>query len=176
MKSTRSQPQPLQPPKPTDAELDILHVLWQRGPSTVRFVNDELNKQQPLRQGKKEDSEIGYTTTLKIMQIMTEKTLVRRDESSRTHVYRAAVDESDVQQTLVDKFVSSVFRGSAMKLVMQALGSSQTSDQELMELRRLLDEKTQERAESQMERRSQQPTEQFTEQASDLRNTSRKKG
>ncbi len=123
--------------KPTEAELDILSILWQNGATTVRVVNDELNRQSHVRGG----GDVGYTTTLKIMQIMTEKHLVHRDESSRTHIYHANVKESDIQQNLVEKLVDSAFRGSAMKLVMQALGHSQTSKQELDEIRKLLDQK-----------------------------------
>jgi predicted transcriptional regulator len=136
-------------PKPTEAELDILHVLWQHGSSTVRFVNDEMNKRTQHRKNSanaKTTDEIGYTTTLKIMQIMAEKKLVSRDESTRTHIYTAAVREEDVQQTMVEKFVQNVFRGSAMKLVMQALGSGETSTSELNELKKLIEAKQREQA------------------------------
>jgi BlaI family transcriptional regulator, penicillinase repressor len=117
-----------QPLKPTDAELEILQVLWQNGPTTVRFVNDELNKTK----------EVGYTTTLKIMQLMTEKNMVRRDESSRSHVYEALLKEEATQQHLLNKFLDSTFRGSASKLVMQALGNHQTTPEELNQIRDLL--------------------------------------
>ncbi|GEO02599.1 penicillinase repressor [Adhaeribacter aerolatus] len=117
-----------QPLKPTDAELEILQVLWQNGPSTVRFVNDELNKTK----------EVGYTTTLKIMQLMTEKNMVRRDESNRSHVYEALLKEEATQKQLLNKFLDTTFRGSASRLVMQALGSHQTTPEELNQIRELL--------------------------------------
>jgi predicted transcriptional regulator len=132
-------------PKPTEAELDILHVLWEYGASTVRFVNDAINKRN-ARPPHKSTDEIGYTTTLKIMQIMTDKKLVSRDESTRTHIYTAAVREEDVQQTMVEKFVQNVFRGSAMKLFMQALGSGEASNTDLDELKKLIEEKQREQA------------------------------
>ena len=117
-----------QPLKPTDAELEILQVLWQNGPSTVRFVNDELSKTK----------EVGYTTTLKIMQLMTEKNMVRRDESNRSHVYEALLKEEATQKQLLNKFLDTTFRGSASRLVMQALGSHQTTPEELNQIRELL--------------------------------------
>jgi len=120
-------------PKPTDAELEILHVLWKHGSATVRAVNEEQNK----RAG---GDEIGYTTTLKFMQIMADKGLLTRDESQRSHVYSAAVRESDVQSAFVSKLLSSVFHGSAMNLVLQALGTSKPSTSELQQIRALLDE------------------------------------
>ena len=116
--------------KPTEAELQILQILWQNGPSTVRFVNDKLNEQK----------RIGYTTSLKTMQIMFEKKLVKRNEESRTHVYAANVKEEDVQKQLLDRFLDKTFRGSAMKMVMQALGNRKTSKKELDEIRALLDQ------------------------------------
>lgn len=116
--------------KPTEAELQILQVLWQHGPSTVRFINDKLN----------EEKKTGYTTTLKTMQIMFEKKLVVRNEESRTHVYEAGVKEEAVQKQLLDRFLDKTFRGSAMKLVMQALGNRKTSKRELDEIRKLLDQ------------------------------------
>ena len=115
-------------PKPTEAELEILQVLWQNGPSTVRFVNDELNKTK----------EVGYTTTLKIMQLMTEKNMVRRDESNRSHVYEALLKEEATQKQLLNKFLDTTFRGSASRLVMQALGNHQTTPEELNQIRELL--------------------------------------
>lgn len=122
-------------PKPTDAELEILHILWQNGASTVRTVNETLNKGT-------DGNVVGYTTTLKIMQIMAEKGLLVRDESNRTHIYAAAVREDDVQRAFVDKMIDSVFRGSAMNLVLQALGSSKPSRSELDQIRALLDEES----------------------------------
>lgn len=130
--STRFKSQPMIP-KPTDAELEILLVLWKSGTATVREVNDALKKHTG-------DDTIGYTTTLKIMQIMADKGLLRRDESQRSHVYSAAVREDDVQSAFVNKLLTSVFRGSAMNLVMQALGTSKPSSAELKQIRALLDE------------------------------------
>lgn len=115
--------------KPTEAELEILQVLWQNGPSTVRFVHDELSKTK----------EAGYTTTLKIMQIMAEKGMVEPDKSSRSHVYRALLAEEATQKKLLDRFLDTAFRGSASKLVIQALGSQPASKAELDEIRNLLD-------------------------------------
>jgi predicted transcriptional regulator len=116
--------------KPTESELEILQVLWQNGPSTVRFVNEQLS----------EDKEVGYTTTLKLMQIMAEKGLVSRNEDNRTHIYEAKVTEQETQQHLLGRFLDTTFRGSAMKLVMQALGNHQTSKEELDQIRQLLDQ------------------------------------
>lgn len=116
--------------KPTEAELQILQVLWQYGPSTVRFVNDKLN----------EEKNIGYTTALKTMQIMLDKKLVNRNEESRTHVYEAAVMEEVIQKQLLDRFLDRTFKGSALKLVMQALGNRKTSKKELDDIRKLLDQ------------------------------------
>lgn len=113
---------------PTDAELNILHVLWQQGPCTVRQVNDILSTHK----------EVGYTTTLKFMQIMAEKGLVKRDTSSRTHIYTAAVQEKDTQGNLLDSFLHSTFNGSAMNLVMQALGNHKTTKEELQEIKDLI--------------------------------------
>ena len=117
-------------PKPTDSELEILQVLWQHGPSTVRFVNDQLSQKR----------DVGYTTTLKILQLMLDKTLVLREDDTRTHIYRAAVREEETQGLLLDRFVESAFGGSAMKLVMQALGSGTTSREELAQIRSLLND------------------------------------
>jgi predicted transcriptional regulator len=116
--------------KPTEAELEILQILWQNGPCTVRFVNEMLSRHK----------EVGYTTTLKLMQIMNEKGLVSRDEDNRTHIYQARVSEQETQQHLLDRFLDTTFRGSAMKLVMQALGNHQTSKEELDQIRQLLDQ------------------------------------
>ncbi|MBK8554619.1 MAG: BlaI/MecI/CopY family transcriptional regulator [Lewinellaceae bacterium] len=109
--------------KPTDAELEILQVLWQEGPSTVRQVNDILGRRR----------DIGYTTSLKLMQIMHEKGLVTRIEDGRTHIYAAAVAERDTQSYLLQEFVDQTFRGSAMNLVMQALGNHQEVSAEEIE-------------------------------------------
>jgi BlaI family transcriptional regulator, penicillinase repressor len=119
--------------KPTDAELEILNVLWEKGATTVREVNETLNKQQV------DGREIGYTTTLKLMQIMAEKGLVQRDTSSRTHEYAAAFSREKIQAQLLQRFVDSTFQGSAMQLVLQALGNHQASEQELQEIRDLIE-------------------------------------
>ncbi|HYG38194.1 MAG TPA: BlaI/MecI/CopY family transcriptional regulator [Cytophagales bacterium] len=117
-------------PIPTDAELEILQVLWQNGPSTVRFVNEELNKKK----------EVGYTTTLKFMQIMMEKNIVTRNDEARTHIYSSNISEDYAQKKLLNKFLDATFRGSAMKLVMQALGSHKTSAEELNQIKKLIDQ------------------------------------
>lgn len=114
--------------KPTDAELEILHVLWANGPSTVRHVHETLSQSR----------DIGYTTALKLMQIMFEKGLLVREENNRSHTYTALVTEEDTQRTLVDRFVETAFRGSASKLVMQVLGQHKASREELDEIKALL--------------------------------------
>lgn len=118
------------PLQPTESELEILQILWEFGPSSVRAVNDYLNEQRV----------VGYTTTLKMMQLMLKKGLVRRDESSRTHIYRAAVGEKPTRAQLLDRFVDTAFRGSAMDLVMQALGNEDTSEDELAEIKVFIQE------------------------------------
>jgi BlaI family transcriptional regulator, penicillinase repressor len=117
-------------PKPTDTELAILRVLWRLGPATVRTVHAEFNRVQ----------ETGYTTVLKMLQIMTEKGLVRRDESERSHVYQPVLSEQHVQRQLVGHLLDRAFGGSAQKLVLQALAAKKSSPQELAEIRRLLDQ------------------------------------
>jgi len=118
-------------PKPTESELEILHVLWSNGPSSVRFVNDKLNENR--------DGEIGYTTTLKIMQLMfSPKKLVVRNTDSRTHIYEAIVSEKDTQNALLQKFVDRTFKGSAMQLVMQTLGNHQATSEELEQIKALI--------------------------------------
>ena len=111
--------------KPTDAELEILQVLWSHGPCTVRFVNEHLNVKK----------RVGYTTTLKFMQIMTEKNMLGRNEKSRTHIYRPLIAKEETQNLLLDKFLLKAFGGSAMKLVMQALGNHQPTQEELDEIK-----------------------------------------
>jgi predicted transcriptional regulator len=115
-------------PRPTDAELAILRVLWEHGPSTVRHVHEALT----------ETRETGYTTTLKLMQIMAEKGLVSRDESARTHVYAAVVNQEQTQRQLVKDLMDRAFGGSAKALVLRALSEETTSD-ELREIRKLID-------------------------------------
>ena len=116
--------------KPTDAELAILRVLWSRGPSTVRQIAEVMGRTA------------GYTTILKLLQIMTEKRLVVRDESARTHVYEAAYTEDQTQRHLVTDLVERVFDGSAAKLVLQALANTKSSPEELDEIRKLIAAKT----------------------------------
>ena len=115
--------------KPTDSELEILRVLWAKGKATVREVNDILN----------ENREVGYTTTLKMMQLMAQKGLVNRDSSTRTHVYTAAIAQDNVQNDMLDKLLDTAFGGSASKLVMNALGRSNASKQELEEIKALIE-------------------------------------
>lgn len=117
-------------PRPTDGELAILRVLWERGPSTVRDVHEVLSRSRPT----------GYTTTLKLLQIMMEKGLVQRDESQRTHVYQARLTEGQTQRQLVKDLLERAFGGSARKLVLQALAAKKTSPEELSRIRQLLDE------------------------------------
>ena len=119
--------------KPTEAELEILQILWEHGESTVRYVNELLNKRRRGRQ-----KEIGYTTTLKLMQLMHEKGLASRNEEKRTHIYTAKVRENEMQKALLDKFVDKTFRGAAMKMVMQTLGNHKTSQKELDEIKALI--------------------------------------
>jgi BlaI family penicillinase repressor len=118
-----------QTPRPTDGELAILRVLWDRGASTVRQVHEVLGRQRPT----------AYTTALKLLQIMTEKGLVRRDETDRTHVYHARLSEEQTQRQLIRDLVDRAFGGSASKLVMQALAARRTSAEELTEIRKLID-------------------------------------
>ena len=117
-------------PRPTESELAILGVLWSSGPSTVRQVNDVLSASR----------ETGYTTTLKLMQIMAEKGLVTRDERDRSHVYAAKLSQAQTQQQLVTDLVDRAFGGSAAALVLQALSAHPASSEELGEIQRLIDE------------------------------------
>jgi len=116
--------------RPTDRELTILRILWDNGPSTVRDVNEAMNK----------DGSTGYTTTLKLMQIMVEKGLVRRDESQFKHVYRPALTEEKAQKQLVGDLLDRAFSGSAEKLVMRALSAKKVSATELASIRKMLAE------------------------------------
>src|SRR2546429_4551722 len=116
-------------PRPTDAELAILRILWDRGPSTVRQVHDVLAR----------DRQAAYTTSLKLLQIMTEKGLVERDERDRTHVYRTRLSEEQTQRQLVRDLLDRAFGGSATKLVMQALATRRASADELRDIRPALD-------------------------------------
>jgi BlaI family penicillinase repressor len=117
-------------PRPTDAELTILRILWERGPSTVRQVHEVLARDRPA----------AYTTALKLLQIMIEKGLVERDERDRTHIYRARLGEEQTQRQLVRDLVDRAFGGSSMKLVLQALASKRASAEELRDIRKAIDE------------------------------------
>ena len=115
--------------KPTESELEILQVLWNKEKATVRDVHEDLAQLK----------DVGYTTTLKLMQIMYEKGLVKRDDSNKTHIYEAAVSREKTQKQLVGKMVDTLFQGSPTQLVMQALGNHKTSRRELEEIQKLLD-------------------------------------
>ena len=127
MKKERDQNKP---PEPTRSELEILQVLWKQGPSTVRQVNDVLNEQKRAVQ---------YTSTLKLMQIMVDKKILERDERAMKHIYSAAVEERSFKGFLLERFVDSMYDGSASSLMMQLLGNKKTSKEELEQIRKLLD-------------------------------------
>jgi predicted transcriptional regulator len=116
--------------KPTESELEILQVLWQKGLASVREVHEELSKTK----------EAGYTTTLKLMQIMNEKGLVKRDDSVKTHIYQPAVSKEKTQKHLLGKMINTLFGGSATELVIQALGNHKATADELEEIQKLLTE------------------------------------
>ena len=115
--------------EPTRSELEILQVLWKHGPSTVRFVNDTLNEIKRAVQ---------YTSTLKLMQIMAEKKMLTRDESSMKHIYHAAVEEQKTKGVLLEKFIDSMYNGSASGLMLQLLGNKKTSKKELQAIKEIL--------------------------------------
>jgi len=115
--------------KPTEAELEILQVLWEKGPCPVKQINDELNLRKP----------VGYTTTLKIMQIMTDKGLLERSRDGRNHIYYPLLKKEDTQQQMLSRLVQNMFGGSAKNLVMQALGNHQTTAGELAEIKKFID-------------------------------------
>jgi predicted transcriptional regulator len=117
-------------PKPTDGELAILSVLWRHGPRTVREIHSEFNQTR----------ETGYTTVLKMLQIMAEKGLVTRDETQKTHVYEAALRQSEAQRWFLGDLLDRVFNGSSHRLVLQALSTKKASAAELAEIRKLLDD------------------------------------
>lgn len=117
--------------EPTKSELEILQVLWQFGPSTVRFVNDQLNEQKRAVQ---------YTSTLKLMQIMAEKEMLLTDKSSMKHIYRPAIEEKKTKGFLLEKFVDAMYNGSTSSLMLQLLGNKKTSKEEIAEIRNLLDQ------------------------------------
>jgi len=116
--------------KPTESELEILQILWERGNSTVRDVHEILTK----------NKEAGYTTTLKLMQIMHEKGLVERDTNQKTHIYSALASQQKTQQHLLSKLIDNAFNGSAARLVMQALGNHKSSKDEIEAIKKYLDE------------------------------------
>ena len=118
-------------PRPTDGELELLRILWRNGPSTVRDVHAALSAEKPRT---------GYTTVLKLMQIMADKGLVSRDETNRAHVYRARVSEEQTERQLVRNLMDRAFGGSASRLVMHALSGRTASAEELAEIRQMLDE------------------------------------
>ncbi|MDQ6762834.1 MAG: BlaI/MecI/CopY family transcriptional regulator [Bacteroidota bacterium] len=116
--------------KPTESELEILQILWEQQSSTVRDVHEVLSKTK----------ETGYTTTLKLMQIMFEKKLVTRDDSAKTHIYKAAVSKQKTQKQFLDKMINGLFSGSSTQLVLQALGNQKASKNELEEIQKYLDD------------------------------------
>jgi BlaI family transcriptional regulator, penicillinase repressor len=118
--------------KPTASELEILQILWKRGESTVREVNEELSRDR--------EAEVGYTTTLKLMQIMHEKGLAERDTSSRTHKYKASISHEDTSQGILQSMIDTVFNGSAAQLVMQALSNKSSSKEEIKKIKEFLDQ------------------------------------
>ena len=115
--------------EPTKSELEILQVLWQHGPNTVRFVNDTLNEQK---------REVQYTSTLKLMQIMAEKGLLKRDESQMKHIYHVAVKEDKTKGFLLERFINTMYNGSASSLLMQLIGNKSTSKKELAAIKELI--------------------------------------
>ncbi|WP_199139369.1 BlaI/MecI/CopY family transcriptional regulator [Pedobacter sp. ASV12] len=115
-------------PEPTKAELEILQVLWEFGPSTVRFVNEQLNLQK----------DVNYTSTLKQMQIMTEKGILKRDESQMKHIYIPVEAEEKTKDQLLDRFVNTLYKGSASRLMMQLLGNEKISKEEIEAIKKML--------------------------------------
>lgn len=116
--------------KPTESELEILQILWQRGQATVREVHEELSK----------NKNSGYTTTLKLMQIMFEKGIVSRDDTAKTHIYAPAISRKKTQKQFLDKMINGLFAGSSTQLVLQALGNQKASKSELDEIQKYLDD------------------------------------
>jgi BlaI family penicillinase repressor len=116
--------------KPTESELEILQVIWKKGQCTVRDVHEELAKSK----------DAGYTTTLKLMQIMHDKGLVERDTTAKTHLYKAVITREQAQQTALDKIISTVFKGSTSDLVIQALGNHRASKDEIDAIKNYLDQ------------------------------------
>ena len=128
-KETETQ-QPDNTLEPTRAQLEILQVLWKHGPSTVRFVNDQLNRQK---------QSLSYTSTLKLMQIMHEKAMVKRDESNMTHIYSAALEEKRTRGIVLKRFVDAMYNGSTKKLMLELLGDENTSSKDWDTIKGLLD-------------------------------------
>lgn len=116
--------------KPTESEMDILKILWEEGDSTVREVHDQLSANKSA----------GYTTTLKLMQIMHDKGLLNRNDETRSHVYAAAVQKESMQKQVVSKMINGMFKGSSAKLIMHALGNHRASKEEIEEIKKYLDE------------------------------------
>lgn len=115
--------------KVTDSELEVLHILWEKKAASVREVNDELNKHRV----------VGYTTTLKIMQLMHEKGMLKRSEDGKKHIYQALIKESSIQKNMLNKLLKGTFKGSTYALVMEALGNHQTSDDELKAIKEFIE-------------------------------------
>jgi len=120
-------------PRPTEGELELLGILWERGPSTVRDVHEQISRRRPL----------GYTSVLKLLQIMTDKGLVEREESGKAHIYRSAASQNETQNQMLRDMSARLFSGSAAQLAMHALSLEPVNDQELEELRHLIDQKRQ---------------------------------
>jgi len=116
-------------PEPTRAQLEILQVLWKHGPATVRFVNDQLNRQR---------QSLSYTSTLKLMQIMHEKGMLQRDETSMTHVYSTQLEEGKTKGVVLKKFVDSMYNGSMKSLMLELLGNQETSNKDWDKIKDLL--------------------------------------
>lgn len=114
--------------KPTDSEMEILQILWEKGESSVRNVHEQMNKK-----------EVGYTTTLKLMQIMHDKQMVSRDSSAKTHLYKALLSKEQTQHQFLDKMIDAVYNGSTARLVMQALGNQRASKEEIDLIKKYLD-------------------------------------
>lgn len=118
----------LKPNRPTESEMEILQILWENGSSTVREVHEVLS----------ETKDSGYTTTLKLMQIMTDKGLIERNDEAKSHIYSATVKKESIQKQVVSKMINSLFKGSSAKLVMHALGNHKASEEEIMEIKKYL--------------------------------------
>jgi BlaI family penicillinase repressor len=118
-------------PEPTRAQLEILQILWKHGPSTVRFVNDQLNQQK---------ESLSYTSTLKLMQIMHEKGMLQRDESSMTHIYSTQLEEGKTKGVVLKKFVDAMYNGSAKSLILELLGNQETSGKQWDKIKDLLNQ------------------------------------